>query len=90
MVIATLFTIASESESEVAQSCPTLSNPMTAAYQAPPAMGFSRQEYWIGLSFPSPGALPNPGIKPRSPTLQAGSLPSKPEGNSLYTKKGNN
>ena len=54
MVIATLFTIASESESEVAQSCPTLSNPMTAAYQAPPAMGFSRQEYWSGLPFPSP------------------------------------
>ena len=40
-------------------------------------MGFSRQEYWSGLSFPSPGDLPDPGIKPRSPTLQADALPSK-------------
>jgi len=38
-------------------------------------MGFSRQEYWSGLPFPSPGDLPHPGIKPRSPTLQADSLP---------------
>ena len=42
--------------------------------------GFSRQEYWSGLSYPSPGDLPNPGIKPRSPTLQAGSLLSEPPG----------
>ena len=42
--------------------------PWTVAYQAPPSMGFSRQEYWSGLPFPSPGDLPNPGIKPRSPT----------------------
>jgi len=41
-------------------------------------MGFSRQEYWSGLPFPSPGDLPNPGIKPRSPTLQADFLPSEP------------
>ena len=40
----------------------------TVAYQAPPSMGFSRQEYWSGLPFPSPKDLPNPGIKPRSPT----------------------
>ena len=39
--------------------------------------GFSRQEYWSGLQFPAPGHLPNPGIKPRSPTLQADSLPSE-------------
>ena len=39
------------------------------AYQAPPSMGFSKQEYWSGLPFPSPGDLSNPGIKPRSPTL---------------------
>ena len=45
--------------------------PWTVAYQAPPAMGFSRQEYWSGLLFPSPGDLPNPGIKPGSPALQA-------------------
>ena len=45
--------------------------PWTVAHQAPPSMGFSRQEYWSGLSFPSPGDLPNPGIEPRSPALQA-------------------
>ena len=43
-----------KSESEVAQSCPTLSDPWTAAYQAPPPMGFSRQEYWSGVPLPSP------------------------------------
>ena len=48
--------------------------------QAPPSTGFSRQEYWSGLPFPSPGDLPNPGIKPGSPTLQAESLPSEPPG----------
>ena len=50
------------------------------AYQAPPSMGFSRQECWSGLPFPSPGDLPNPGIKPRSPALQADALPSEPRG----------
>ena len=43
--------------------------PCTVAYQVPPFMGFSRQEYWSGLSFPSPGDLPDPGIEPGSPTL---------------------
>ena len=43
--------------------------PWTVAYQAPPSMGFSRQEYWSGLPFPSPGDLPNPGIELGSPTL---------------------
>ena len=50
--------------------------PWTVAYQAPPSMGFFRQEYWSGLPLSSPGNLPNPGIKPRS-ALQADSLPSK-------------
>ena len=54
--------------------------PWTVAYQAPPSMGFSRQEYWSGLPFPSPGDLPNPGIEPGSPTLQADALPSEPPG----------
>ena len=54
--------------------------PWTVAYQAPPTMGFSRQEYWSGLPFPSPGDLPDPGIKPRSPTLQADALISEPPG----------
>ena len=52
----------------------------SAAHQAPLSMGFSRQEYWSGVPFPSPGDLPNPGIKPRSPALQADSLPSQPQG----------
>ena len=46
-----------------------LVTPWTVAYQAPPSIGFSRQEYWSGLPFPSPGDLPNPRIKPGSPTL---------------------
>ena len=52
--------------------------PWTIAYQAPPSMGFSRQEYWSGLPFPSPGDLPNPGIEPGSPALQADTLTSEP------------
>ena len=54
--------------------------PWTEAYQAPVSMEFSRQEYWRGLPFPSPGDLPDPGIKPRSLALQADSLPSEPQG----------
>ena len=50
----------------------------TVAYQASQSMGFSRQDYWIGLPFPSPGDLPDPGIEPGSPTLQADALPSEP------------
>ena len=73
----------SESESEVAQSCPTLCNRWTVAYQAPPSMGFSRQEYWSGLPFPSPGDLPDPGIELRPPALQADALTSAPPGKPL-------
>ena len=54
--------------------------PWTVAYQAPPSMGFSRQEYWSGVPFLSPGDLPDPGIEPGSPALQADALPSKPPG----------
>ena len=50
------------------------------AYQAPLSMGFPKQEYWSGLPFPSPGDRPNPGIEPRSPTLQADALTSEPPG----------
>ena len=121
-----------ESESEVAQSCPTLCDPVdcslpgssvygilqttmlewvaisfsktglkvkvkslsrvrlfatlwTVAHQAPLSMGFSRQDYWSGLPFPSPGDLPDPGIEPRSPTLQADALPSAPPGKPVLT-----
>ena len=51
--------------------------PWTVAYQAPKSMGFSRQEYWSGLSFPSPGDLSDPGIEPGSPALQSDALPSE-------------
>ena len=54
--------------------------PWTAACQAVLSMEFPRQEYWSGQPFPSPGDLPNPGIKPWSPALQANSLPSEPPG----------
>ena len=54
--------------------------PWTVACQAPLSTGFSRQEYWSGLSFPSPGDLPNPGIELESPALQLDSLPSEPPG----------
>ena len=50
----------------------------TVAHQIPLSMGFPRQDYWKGQPFPFPGDLPNPGIKPRSPTLQADSLPAEP------------
>ena len=54
--------------------------PWTVAYQAPPFMGFSSQEYWSGLPFPSPGDLPDPGIEPGSPAFQADALTSEPPG----------
>ena len=54
--------------------------PWTVAHQCPLSMGFSRQEYWSGLPFPSPGDLPDPRIKPGSHALQADSLPSEPSG----------
>ena len=54
--------------------------PWTVAYQASEFMGFFRQEYWSGMPFPSPGDLPDPGIKPPSPALQADALPSEPPG----------
>ena len=57
--------------------------PWTVAHQAPSSMGFSRQEYWSGLPFPSPGDLPNSGIEPRSPALQADALTSEPPGCSV-------
>ena len=62
-------------------SCVRLfTTPWIVAHQSPPSMGFSRQEYWSGLPFPSPGDLPNPGIKPRSPALEADTLTSEPPG----------
>ena len=67
-------------KSEVAQSVRLFATPWTVAYQAPLFMGFSRQEYWSGLPFPPPGDLPDPGIEPGSPALEADALPSEPPG----------
>ena len=65
-------------------SCvPLFATPWTVAYQAPPFMGFSRQVYWSGLPFPSPGDLPDSAIEPRSPALYADTLPSEPPGKSF-------
>ena len=62
-------------------SCARLfATPWTIAHQAPLPMEFSRQEYWSGLPFPSPGELPDAGIKPRSPALQVDALTSEPPG----------
>ena len=76
-----------QSESEVKSLSPVRlsATPWTVAYQAPPSMGFSRQECWSGLPFHSPGDLPNPGIEPRSPSLQAEALPPEPPGKPLVT-----
>ena len=68
---------------KVAQSCLTLCDPM--GYQS---MEFSRPEYWSGVPFSSPGDLPNPGIKPRSPALQVASLPAELPGKSKDTGVG--
>ena len=64
----------------VAQSCPTLCNPMVTK-----SMEFSRPEYWSGQPFPSPRSLPHRGIKPRSPALQADSLPAEPQEKSFLS-----
>ena len=56
----------------------------TVAHQASLSMGFSRQEYWSGLPFPSPGDLPNPGIEPWSPALRADALTSEPSGKPCF------
>ena len=58
--------------------------PWTVSHQAPVFMEFSRQEYWSGLPFPSPGDLPDPGIEPGSPALEADALPSEPQGSPIF------
>ena len=68
------------SESEVAQSPPTLCDPMDCRLPGSSSMGFSRQEYWSGLPFTSPGDLHDPGIEPGSPIFQADALTSEPPG----------
>ena len=67
----------------VAHSVSDSATPRTVARQAPLSMGFSRQEYWSGVPFPSPGDLLHSGIEPSSPALQGDSLPSEPLGASF-------
>ena len=69
-----------EKEMETHSNILAWKTPWTIACQAPPSMGFSRQEYWSGVPLPSPGDLPYPGIKPGSPALWADVLSSKPPG----------
>ena len=63
-----------------------VTTPWTVAFQAPLSMGFSRQEYWSGLPFPLPGELPDPGIEPGSPALEANALTSEPPGKPLLLR----
>ena len=71
-------------EVKLLQSCPTLCDPIDCSLPGSSVHeGFLRQEFWSGLPFPSPEDLPNPGIEPGSPALQADSLLSEPRGNSL-------
>ena len=72
--------LASISDSEVAQSCPTLWDPMDCSLPGSSVHGISQQGYWSGLPFPSPGDLRSPGIEPGSPTLRADALPTEPPG----------
>ena len=76
----TLICVLREPQSLLLSRVQLFAAPGTVAHQAPLSMGFSRQEYWSGLPWPSPGDFPNPGIKPKSPTFQADSLPSEPPG----------
>ena len=69
----------------VDKSCPTPAIPWTVACQAPLSMRFSRQEDWSGLLFSYPGDLPDPGIEPQSPTLQADSFPTELQGKPNYS-----
>ena len=69
--------------SKIVQQCPTLCDPMDSSQPGPPSKGFSRQEYWSGLPFPSPGDLPDPGIESQSPALQADAFSFEPPGKLL-------
>jgi len=69
----------------VTKLCPTLHDPWTVAHQVPLSIGFSRQEYWIGLPLPFPGDLPHPGIEPVFSALQEDSLPLRSQGSPIDT-----
>ena len=80
-----MFLLNSVSLSLVTKLCPTLATPWTVACQTPLSMGFSRQEYWSWLPFPSPGDLPDSLIEPESPSLQPDSLPTELWGKPSYS-----
>ena len=67
-------------QSEATQSCPTLGDPVDCSPPGSSIHGILQARYWSGLPFPSPGDLPDPGIEPRSPSLQADALTSEPPG----------
>ena len=71
------FSVLKWKESEVAQSCPTLRDPMDCSLPGASVRGIFRREYWSGLPFPSPEDLPDPEIEPRAPALWAAALPSE-------------
>ena len=77
-----------ESIASVLSHVQLFDTPWTVAHQAPLPMGYPMQEHWSGLPFPPPGDLPDPGIKPRSPELQADSLLSEPIGKPLIKEDG--
>ena len=70
-------------QSEATQSCPTLGDPVDCSPPGSSIHGILQARYWSGLPFPSPGDLPDPGIEPRSPSLQADALPSELRGRPL-------
>ena len=80
------FLSSKQSESEVAQLCPTLCDPVDCSPPGSSVHGILQQEFWSWLPFPSPGDLLHPGIEPRSPTLQADALTSEPSGEALSSK----
>ena len=77
LTLSNIFKCEKKVEVLVAQSCLTLATPGTVVPQASLSMEFSRQKYWSGLPFTSPGDLPDPGIEPGSPAFQADSLPTE-------------
>ena len=72
---------------KVTQLCLTLCNPMDCNPPCPLSIEFPKQEYWSGSPFPSPGDLPDPGIEPGFPALQADSLPTELLGKPIHTHK---
>ena len=82
VIMQALYILILEEEVKSLSRVRLFATPWTVAYQAPPAMGFSRQEYWSGLPFPSPGDLPDPGIYPGLPHCRQMLLPSQPIGKS--------